>query len=84
MLETHLHEVMPGDLFLMCSDGLSDMLSDAAISQILSGDPGLAEAAAALISAANEAGGKDNISVVLVRAPRSVPGAGRSWWPFRR
>jgi len=84
MLETHLHEVMPGDLFLMCSDGLSDMLSDAAISQILSGDPGLAEAAAALINAANEAGGKDNISVVLVRAPRSVPGAGRSWWPFRR
>jgi len=43
----------------------------------------LPEAGQALIDAANEAGGKDNISVVLVRV-RGPAGAARSWWPFRR
>jgi serine/threonine protein phosphatase PrpC len=35
------------------------------------------------VNAANEAGGKDNISVVLARV-RGSAGATRSWWPFRR
>jgi PPM family protein phosphatase len=38
----------------------------------------------ALIDAANDAGGKDNISVILVRASGGVTASGRSWWPFRR
>jgi serine/threonine protein phosphatase PrpC len=83
LLETHLHDVMPDDVYLLCSDGLSDMLDDETIAQLLQSCDLLPEAASALIDAANEAGGKDNISVVLARV-RSSPGSARSWWPFRR
>jgi serine/threonine protein phosphatase PrpC len=83
LLETHLHEVQPGDLYLMCSDGLSDMLDDATLGQLLQGDESLEDAASALVEAANEAGGKDNIAVILARAAGDTP-APRSWWPFRR
>ena len=83
LLETHLHDVFPGDIYLLCSDGLSDMLDDEVISQLLQSCDLLPEAATALINAANEAGGRDNISVVLARV-RGPVGAARSWWPFRR
>ncbi len=83
LLETHGHDVQPGDTYLLCSDGLSDMLPDESISQLLTGHSSLSDAAAALIDAANDSGGKDNISVVLVRASGAVA-ATRSWWPFRR
>jgi PPM family protein phosphatase len=83
LLETHLHDVMPGDTYLLCSDGLSDMLDDESIAQLLMGAESLPEAAGALVDAANDAGGKDNISVVLVRV-RGSAGPARSWWPFRR
>jgi protein phosphatase len=84
LLETHLHEVQPGDLFLMCSDGLSDMLDDASIAQVLQMHDSLAAAGTALIEAANDAGGKDNISVIRVRASGGASSVIRSWWPFRR
>jgi protein phosphatase len=83
LLETHLHDVMPGDLYLLCSDGLSDMLDDESIAQLLQGSDALHEVGAALVDAANDAGGKDNISVVLARV-RGPAGPARSWWPFRR
>ncbi|MGH8798453.1 MAG: Stp1/IreP family PP2C-type Ser/Thr phosphatase [Caldimonas sp.] len=83
LLETHLHDALPGDLYLLCSDGLSDMLDDETIAQLLQSCDLLPEAANALIDAANDAGGKDNISVVLARV-RGSSGAARSWWPFRR
>jgi protein phosphatase len=83
LLETHLHDVMPGDLYLLCSDGLSDMLDDESIAQLLQTSDVLPEVAAALVDAANDAGGKDNISVVLARV-RGPAGPARSWWPFRR
>ena len=83
LLETHLHDVLPGDTYLLCSDGLSDMLDDESIQQLLASAETLPEAAGALIDAANDAGGKDNISVVLARV-RGSAGATRSWWPFRR
>ena len=83
LLETHLHDVLPGDTYLLCSDGLSDMLDDESIGQLIMGSETLPEAAAALIDAANDAGGKDNISVVLARV-RGSSGTARSWWPFRR
>ena len=44
LLETHLHEVQPGDVYLMCSDGLSDMLDDASIAQVLQTHDSLAAA----------------------------------------
>jgi PPM family protein phosphatase len=84
LLETHVHDVLAGDLYLMCSDGLSDMLSDASIAQILQAHPSIEAASHALVDAANDAGGKDNISVVLVRAGGGTTTTTRSWWPFRR
>jgi len=84
LLETHLHEVQPGDVLLMCSDGLSDMLDDVSISQVLQMHESLAAAGTALIEAANDAGGKDNISVILMRAAGGSGSTMRSWWPFRR
>jgi len=63
-------EVASGDLFLMCSDGLSKMLPDDQVAQILgatAGEP-VQRSAQALIDAANEAGGKDNVTVILIRA----------------
>ena len=85
LLEIHQHEIHPGDVYLMCSDGLSDMLTDDTLGQLLQGYDSLEEAGNALIAAANEAGGKDNIAVILVRAPGSPAAASKSWWaPFRR
>lgn len=56
----------PGDLFLLCSDGLSSMLQDDAVaSAIESSDRDPARAAEALVTAANARGGEDNITVVL-------------------
>ncbi|MBS0445273.1 MAG: Stp1/IreP family PP2C-type Ser/Thr phosphatase [Proteobacteria bacterium] len=83
LLETHLHDVLPGDIYLLCSDGLSDMLDDGSIADLLQACESLPQAAASLVDAANDAGGKDNISVVLARV-RGPAGQARSWWPFRR
>jgi protein phosphatase len=56
------------DLFLLCSDGLSDMLSDEMIEQILSeADMTLDDKAQGLVARANQNGGKDNVSVILIR-----------------
>jgi serine/threonine protein phosphatase PrpC len=83
LLETHVHELLPGDVVLMCSDGLSDMVSDEQIVDVLQRFNDLREAGNALVNAANEAGGRDNIAVVLVRAQGATT-TSRSWWPFRR
>jgi len=63
--------IIPGDLLLLCSDGLHGYVPDASIQRILSSNPDLNRAAAALIAAANAAGGHDNVSVQLIRV-RSV------------
>ena len=56
-----------GDCFLLCSDGLCDMLSDDQIANLMDTTTDLDKAVEVLIAAANEAGGVDNISVVLAR-----------------
>lgn len=59
--------VQPGDIIMLCSDGLSSMLSDEEIAKILRlWRVPLLERAQELVHAANEAGGHDNISVILV------------------
>ena len=68
LLEVNEHKVEPGDLYLMCSDGLSDMLDDEANAQILTGDGSLEQKTVQLIDAANANGGRDNISVLLAQA----------------
>ena len=55
----------PGDIFLLCSDGLTDMLEDATIQEVLSLSLDLDEKAQKLIDAAKSAGGYDNITVAL-------------------
>ncbi|WP_054018965.1 PP2C family protein-serine/threonine phosphatase [Piscinibacter sakaiensis] len=72
-LEVHEHATEPGDVYLLCSDGLSDMLDDAQMEQILGGTEPLAAKVDALIERANRNGGKDNVSVILLReaAPRT-------------
>ena len=83
LLETHMHAILPDDWFLLCSDGLSDMLDDEALEGVLRQHSNVVDAAHALIDAANEAGGRDNIAVILVAAFGASASA-RSWWPFRR
>lgn len=68
LLEVNEYKVEPGDLYLMCSDGLSDMLDDEAIAQIVAGEASLEQKSVQLIDAANANGGRDNISVLLALA----------------
>ena len=68
MMELKEHEVEPGDWYLMCSDGLSDMVDDAEIASILGGSISIENKADRLVAAANQHGGKDNISVLLIHA----------------
>jgi protein phosphatase len=58
---------IPGDIYLLCSDGLTDMIDDARIKAALSVGTSLPEKADACISLAKQAGGADNITVVLAR-----------------
>jgi protein phosphatase len=68
-----------GDILLLCSDGLHDMLDDAAIGAVLAEDHGYADAAQALVDEANRRGGHDNIGValVVVGQRRTSPANGR-------
>lgn len=66
LLEVNEHQVQVGDLYLMCSDGLSDMVDDELIARIVTSDLALDQKATQLIDQANENGGRDNISVLLV------------------
>ncbi|MGI9250252.1 MAG: Stp1/IreP family PP2C-type Ser/Thr phosphatase [Pseudohongiellaceae bacterium] len=67
-VDTLEEELSGGDIVLLCSDGLSDMMADADIAKILeSGLPDLAGTTGTLIEAANNNGGWDNIAVVLVQ-----------------
>jgi len=56
-----------GDVFLICSDGLTSMISDDELRSILRSSDSLEEAAESLVRAANQSGGKDNITVVMFR-----------------
>jgi len=75
--DTYEVDASLGDRLLLCSDGLSGMLEDAVIADLLGRYREPATAAHALIAAANEAGGHDNISVVIVDIDAtSAPAAG--------
>ncbi|HVV88066.1 MAG TPA: Stp1/IreP family PP2C-type Ser/Thr phosphatase [Kofleriaceae bacterium] len=60
------HALQPGDVYLLCCDGLSGMVDDERIGQIVSAATSLERAATELIDAANGAGGIDNITVLLI------------------
>lgn len=69
-IETGDSPFLPGDMLLLCSDGLTDMINSSRITGILNDNGSIDEKANALIAAANAAGGKDNITVVLVENNR--------------
>src|SRR5512133_84718 len=68
LLEVTEHRVDAGDIYLMCSDGLSEMVDDEGIANILGTDAPLEQKAAQLVDAANANGGRDNISVLMAQA----------------
>lgn len=66
-VDTRFEHPRPGDVVVMCSDGLAGPVSDADIREIMLRHSDLAQAAAALINRANENGGPDNVTCVLAR-----------------
>jgi len=77
-VDTDVYPAREGDVFLLCSDGLTDMVGEAALGPILGRSGSLADAGRRLISAANEAGGRDNITVVLFRLETVHPAGQRT------
>ncbi len=65
-VEVHEHELRPGDLLMLCSDGLSGMVEDPVMEAILQRSSGLDSAARRLLDTANANGGVDNSTVILV------------------
>ena len=73
-VEVQEHEALPGDVYLLCSDGLNDMVGDEEIQLTLSMlGTNLEVAAQQLVQMANDHGGRDNVSVILVRVLRNFP-----------
>ncbi|MDB5239782.1 MAG: serine/threonine-protein phosphatase [Spirosoma sp.] len=72
-IESGQSPFLPGDMLLLCSDGLTDLVPKKEITAILTGAASLAEKGAALVEEANAKGGKDNITVVLVQHDKALP-----------
>jgi protein phosphatase len=66
-VDTRSFRARAGDVYLLCSDGLTTMVPEAEVARLLREHPHLRDAGEALIAAANDAGGKDNVTVVLLR-----------------
>jgi serine/threonine protein phosphatase PrpC len=65
--EVESFELQPGDVVLLCTDGLTGMVTEEEIADILADAPSAAEACARLVARANQAGGRDNITPVVAR-----------------
>jgi PPM family protein phosphatase len=73
-VDTWTYPARPGDVVLLCSDGLTSMISEERVKGVLESHDNLDAAADALIAEANEAGGRDNITVVLFRLEEADAG----------
>lgn len=74
--EIHEYPAKPGDIYLLCSDGLCDMVEDEDIGMAVQAlGANLKLAAEQLVQMANDNGGRDNVSVILVRVLREYPAA---------
>jgi len=81
--EVNEYEVLPGDVYLLCSDGLNDMVEDAEIAMTLEAlAANLPLCAAQLVQMANDNGGRDNVSVILAKVKEPFPAARPTggWW----
>lgn len=65
--EIHQTTIQPGDIYFLCSDGLHDALSDRQIETIIRQTPSIKEAAIELVEAAKNAGGTDNITILMLK-----------------
>ena len=65
--EIQEQRVQAGDLLLLCSDGLTTMLGDERILSIVRAAPDLETGCEQLVAAANDAGGEDNVTIILAR-----------------
>ena len=78
-------QIRPGDTFLICSDGLTDLVWNDEIAEIIRAKSSLKAAAQELIDTANQRGGHDNTTIVLINVPRdlklTVPKRPK-WWPW--
>ena len=75
-----MHSVLVGDIYLLCSDGLNDMVEDADIQTAVSAlQANLPLAANQLVQMANDNGGRDNISIVLVKVKEGFAAADEGW-----
>ncbi len=74
-VDTRSYRARAGDVYLLCSDGLTTMLGEAQLAEVLRAHRDLHEAGEALIAQANEAGGRDNITVILLRVEEVEAGA---------
>jgi serine/threonine protein phosphatase PrpC len=74
-VDTWTFPLRAGDIVLLCSDGLTSMISEERVAEVLARSTGLEEAAQGLIDEANHAGGRDNITVVLFRLEEVGPDA---------
>jgi protein phosphatase len=75
-VDTWSYSIRDGDVLLLCSDGLTSMITEKKIAEILQSAKSLQETAESLIAEANEAGGRDNITVILSRIEDVGDGAG--------
>ncbi len=73
-VDTSTHELLAGDLLLLCSDGLTGMVDEPSLLHTVTAAKTLTAACRSLVKQANEAGGRDNITVVLVRVGESSSG----------
>ncbi len=71
--------VMPGDHLIFCSDGLTKMIPDDGIAQVTSEASSTRQACDRLVEIANENGGEDNVTVIVVRIKELVPKGFWSW-----
>jgi PPM family protein phosphatase len=75
-VDTRSFPARAGDVYLLCSDGLTTMVGEAELAAVLLAHPRLSDAGEALIAAANAAGGRDNITVLLLRLEEVHAAAG--------
>ena len=66
-VEVHKATLEPGDVVLLCSDGLTEMVPDVQLGEVLKDEPDPAAACRQLVDLANQAGGRDNITAIVAR-----------------
>jgi len=77
-VEAHALDVRAGERLLLCSNGLTEMVTDDVIAAVLETELEPEAAATKLVALANEAGGRDNITVLIVRFDAIDPEPGRA------